>query len=627
MVEDLSDGPMVPSSELRVVATAGHVDHGKSALIEQLTGIDPDRWEEEKRRGLTIDLGYAWCSLPSGREIGFVDVPGHERFVRNMLAGVGPVRLVLFVVAADEGWKPQSEEHLQILDVLGVAGGVVALTKRDIVDDARLEAARTEIHDRVAGTVLTGSPIVPVSVRTGEGLPELRAALDAMVRDAPVPEPARARLFVDRVFTIAGAGTVVTGTLTGECLAIGDAVSILPIEVGARIRSLQTHRQPVERACPVARVAANVVGPSRADVARGDVLAPPGIWRPTAVFEATLRPVRGLGRAVLFRGAYSLHVGSAEATVRIRVYGEGSVGTGGQAFARIRADRALVLDAFDRFVVRDAGRGETVAGGVVLDVEPPVRAGRDRERRLAARAAADRDSLPGLLVDERGAVSAVDAFSLTGSRAPGGVHVGGWLVRADVLDAITDAVTDRVSKHHRERPLEPGAPLTEVRDEIGHVMRRRRISIEPALIDAVLEHLDGRGIVLEGDAARLPSHEVPIGSTSPDMERLLAAIGGSGSSSPPTVPELVAGGIPRDVIEAAVRAGTVVRVAPDLVFAPEAVERARGVAASATGGITVSAFREALGTSRKFALPLLAYFDRIGVTRRQGDLRFPGRVD
>ncbi|MGZ4149458.1 MAG: selenocysteine-specific translation elongation factor, partial [Actinomycetota bacterium] len=227
---------------VRVIATAGHVDHGKSSLIVRLTGIDPDRWAEEKRRGLTIDLGYAWCTLPGGREVGFVDVPGHERFIRNMLAGVGPVRLVLFVVAADEGWKPQSEEHLQILDVLGVAGGVVALTKRDLVDDETLAIAEQEVRERLAGTGIAEAPIVPVSAYTGEGIETLAAALDAMLAATPPPERARTRLFVDRVFTIRGAGTVVTGTLTGDCLAVADEVALEPTGERGRIRTLQTHK-------------------------------------------------------------------------------------------------------------------------------------------------------------------------------------------------------------------------------------------------------------------------------------------------------------------------------------------------------------------------------------------------
>jgi selenocysteine-specific elongation factor len=618
---------MAVAAELRVVATAGHVDHGKSSLIRQLTGIDPDRWDEEKRRGLTIDLGYAWCTLPSGREIGFVDVPGHERFVRNMLAGVGPVRLVMFVVAADEGWKPQSEEHLQILDVLGIAGGVIALTKRDLVDSAALDAARRRIEERVGGTGLEGAPIVAVSGRTGEGMDDLRTELDAMVRVAPVPAPTRTRLFVDRVFTITGAGTVVTGTLTGDCLGNGDAVALLPGGVEARIRSLQTHELPVERACPVSRVAANLVGPARDELARGDVLGSPNAWRPTDVFEALLRPVRGLDRALGSRGAYALHAGSSETDVRIRVYGEGSVEPEGEAFVRIRADRPIVLDVFDRFVVRDAGRRETVAGGIVLDVAPPARAGRDPERRLAARASAERDTLPQLLTEERGAVSAADARILTGSSAEGGVRVGEWFVRAEVVDAITGAVTDRLGRHHQERPLEPGAPLTDVREAIADVVRQRRIAPDPTLIDALLRDLGDHGIVLDGGFARLASHEAAPTSTGPDVERLLDAIGGDRSTSPPPVDELVASGIPRAVIEAAARSGAVVQVAPELIFTPEAIERAREVAVSAAGGITVSAFREALGTSRKFALPLLAYFDRTGVTRRDGDLRFPTRRD
>src|SRR5687768_2420058 len=270
-------------TELRVVATAGHVDHGKSSLIVRLTGMDPDRWDEEKRRGLTIDLGYAWGELPSGREVGFVDVPGHERFIANMLAGVGPVRLILFVVAANEGWRQQSEEHLAILEVLGVAGGVIALTKRDLVDDDGLDLAEEEVRERIAGTVLSDARIVPVSAVSGEGLDDLRSALDDMLSRTPPPEETRARLFVDRVFTIAGAGTVVTGTLGGAPLEVGDEVELYPHARNARIRSLQTHKRSEDRAEPVSRVAANLAGTDRQELARGDVLGPPLAWRPTTV--------------------------------------------------------------------------------------------------------------------------------------------------------------------------------------------------------------------------------------------------------------------------------------------------------------------------------------------------------
>jgi selenocysteine-specific elongation factor len=344
------------AGQLRVVATAGHVDHGKSSLILRLTGIDPDRWEEEKRRGLTIDLGYAWCPLPSGREIGFVDVPGHERFIGNMLAGVGPVRLVMFVVAADEGWKPQSEEHLQILDVLGVAGGVIALTKRDLVDDDALTRASLDIRARIAGTALEGAPIIAVSSVTGEGVEELSEALDLMVDAAAAAPDARARLFVDRVFKIKGAGTVATGTLGGDCIEVGDEVELYPTGRRARVRSLQTHKTQQERACPVARVAANLVGAEPGELHRGDVLGFPGEWRSTRLFDAVLRPVRGSVHAVTSRGAFKLYAGAAEADVTIRFLGGTKLEPGGESFARVRSSHPLVLDVFDRFVLRELDR-------------------------------------------------------------------------------------------------------------------------------------------------------------------------------------------------------------------------------------------------------------------------------
>jgi selenocysteine-specific elongation factor len=393
---------------IRVVATAGHVDHGKSTLIQRLTGIDPDRLAEEKRRGLTIELGYAWTTLASGSEIAFVDVPGHERFVRTMLAGVGPVPVVLFVVAADEGWKPQSEEHLEIVDVLGVAGGVIALTKRDLVDDETLEIARDEVREKVAGTALESAPIVAVSAATGDGLDELRAALDEALAATPAPARGRTRLFVDRVFTIRGSGTVVTGTLTGGCLTTGDEVVLEPGGRRARIRALQSHERSVSTACAVARVAVNLGGVDRDEVERGDVVAEPGAWRPTSMIEASLEPVRGLAHPLTGRGAFTVHAGAAEAHARVRLYG-GSVAAGSRAFARITLDRPLVLDVFDRFVLRETGRRETVAGGVVLDVAPPRRAGSSPEARLGRRATASRGELPALLVAERGAILAADA--------------------------------------------------------------------------------------------------------------------------------------------------------------------------------------------------------------------------
>ena len=612
-------------AELRVVATAGHVDHGKSALIARLTGIDPDRWEEEKRRGLTIDLGYAWVTLPSGRETGFVDVPGHERFIGNMLAGVGPVRLVLFVVAADEGWKPQSEEHLEILDVLGVTGGVVALTKRDLVDDETLAIAEADVRERLAGTALASAPIVPVSARTGDGIDTLIAALDAMLAGAEQPETGRARLFVDRVFTIKGAGTVVTGTLAGDCLTVGDDVELLPSGVRARIRGLQTHEQSEERACPVSRVAVNLAGIDRDELARGEVLGPVGARRATATFDAVVRPVRRLDHPVTSKGAFMVHAGAADAGATLRFLGPTQLDPGGEAFVRVRLSHPIVLDPFDRFVLREAGRHETVGGGRVLDPFPPVQPGRDAHLRLAARASARGDDLPRLLTAERGAVRADEALMLTGSAAPAAVRIGGWFVRDDLGGAVERALAGGLETFHVAHPLEEGMPVSEARDSVADALVAAGAPRDVGLVDALLDDLAARGDVARSAATvRLPGHRVALDERSEDIDRLLELVGGEHEATPASVKELQAAGLGRDVIEAAARAGVIVRVSPEFVFTPGLVAKAETVVREAgAAGITVSTFRESLGTSRKFALPLLEWFDHRGITRREGDLRFP----
>ncbi len=609
--------------ELRVVATAGHVDHGKSSLIVRLTGMDPDRWEEEKRRGLTIDLGYAWCTLPSGREVGFVDVPGHERFIANMLAGVGPVRLVLFVVAANEGWRRQSEEHLAILDVLGVAAGVIALTKRDLVDPDALDLVEEGIRERVEGTALEDAPVVRVSATTGEGLDELRSSLDEMAARAPAPEDGRARLFVDRIFTIAGAGTVATGTLGGDCLEAGEEVELYPHGRTARIRSLQTHKRSEDRACPVTRVAANLAGTGRGDLERGDVLGTPGAWRPTSVFEAVLRPVRGLAHPITARGAFKVHAGSAETDARLRIYGGARLEPAGETYVRIRTARPLVLDVFDRFVLRDLGRKETVGGGIVLDPAPPRRAGPAPEARLARRASAGRDDLPTILAEERGAVRADDAMALTGASAVA-PQAGAWLLRDGLLETAEAALTGHLAAAHRDHPLDEGAPLAAARGALDATLRPLAGRPPAGLVEAILDELAHRGAVATtSTSVRLPSHRAVVEEDDPMVRRLLTSIEGGNPAQPPTIRELVGLGIPREVIDAAARAGLVVRVSSDLVFSRGVVDRATAIVeGSGAGGITVSAFREALGTSRKYALPLLEWFDQRGVTRRQGDLRF-----
>jgi selenocysteine-specific elongation factor len=610
----------------QVVATAGHVDHGKSALILRLTGIDPDRLAEERRRGLTIDLGFAWATLPSGREVGFVDVPGHERFVRNMLAGVGPVRLVMFVVAADEGWRPQSEEHLAIVDVLGADGGVVALTKADLVDAETLDIARMEVRERLAGTALGDAPVVACSAVTGEGLDQLREALDRMVAGAPVPaEDGRARLFVDRVFTIRGAGTVVTGTLTGGPLAVGREVEVYPTGHRARIRGLQSHKRAIEMARPVARVAVNLVGSEREELERGDVLGLPGQWRPTGTFEARIRTVRGLDHRLTGRGAYKLYAGSAERDARIRFYGALEPDDRARALGRIRLSAPLVLEPGDRFVLREAGRRATVGGGVVLDTEPPARPGPGVRDRLEARERAGPEELPALLIAERGAVRASDILVLTG-RSPasvkGAARAGPWWVSTALYADVQASVEDVLGGFHRDHPLLPGAELQVGRSAAAGALERAGRPADPGLVDALLDALEHEGrLVRTGSEIRLAGHRVALDERRDEVDRLVAAVA-DGEPAPPTVTELVEAGFPREVVDAAARAGALVRISPELVMTPGFVSRARDLLrAEAAAGITVSAFRERLGTSRKYALPLLEWFDQRGVTRRQGDVR------
>lgn len=605
-----------------VVATAGHVDHGKSSLVTRLTGMDPDRLDEEKRRGLTIELGYAWCTLPSGRELGFVDVPGHERFVRTMLAGVGPVPLVLFVVAADEGWRPQSEEHLEIVDVLGSHGAVIALTKRDLVDADGLDRVRAEVNERVRGTALEGAPIVACSSTTREGFDELVGALDAMLADAPEPDRGgRPRLHVDRVFSIRGSGTVVTGTLTGGPIETGEEVELQPSGTRARIRGLQTHHRDVGTASPVSRVAVNLTA-DRTRISRGEVLAPAGVWTATSVLEARIEPVRSLDHPITSRGAFKLHAGAAERNARIRLYDDRQVSPDG-AFVRIALSEPLVLDVGDRFVLRESGRRRTIAGGIVLDTDPPDRAGPAPAQRLGARARASRAELPALLVAERRAVRSDDVRSILGIMpdvVEGAVRLGGWWVQQALSDEIGAAIAARLAEFHAAEPAAAGESIATTRRSIADAFAAAGAPHDLELADAVVDRLESEGtLVREGALVRLSSHR----AGSDDEVAEVVEVVRSAEPTPPSVAELRAAGVATAVVEAAVRSGALVRISSELVFTRELVERAGAIVREAgADGITLSALRERLGTSRKYAVPLAEHLDRTGVTRRSGDLRF-----
>jgi selenocysteine-specific elongation factor len=549
---------------VHVVATAGHVDHGKSTLVLALTGMDPDRFAEEKARGLTIDLGFAWTG-----ETAFVDVPGHVRFIKNMLAGVGAVDACLFVVAATEGWKPQSEEHLRILELLGVRAGVIALTKVGLVDDEWRDVAVLEVADHVAGTFLEGAEIVPVDAVSGIGVDEVRAVLDRLLAGLPSAEDrGRPRLWVDRSFAARGSGTVVTGTLAGGWLRVDDEVVLWPSGRAARVRALQSHKSPVDAADPGRRLAVNLVGVSHHEVARGFAVVKPGQWEPTKTVDVRLHVLASVEHEVSRRGAYMLYVGSGEHPAKLRrLRGD---------CARLHLPVALPLLPGDRFVLRESGRAETVGGGEVLDVAPVLPASKAAPSISVAR-----------VVAERGWVEADLLGRLTGQRME--PTLGRWVVDPAALAAVRERVVQAV---------EAAGPLGL---DVATLDERERL---------VLGTLD---VAVSGGRAG--------GAAMAEAHPFVAALEASPFSPPP--PD----GFDRAEVRELVRQGVVVE-RDGVYFAPSAVEAAGGVVArllaDTPDGVTVSAIRDALGTSRKFLLPLLAHLDAGGVTRRRGDLRIPG---
>ncbi|MBI02585.1 MAG: selenocysteine-specific translation elongation factor [Acidimicrobiaceae bacterium] len=566
---------------MHVVATAGHVDHGKSTLVEALTGTDPDRFAEEKARGLTIDLGFATTTLPSGAVLSLVDVPGHVRFIKNMLAGVGAVDACLFVVAATEGWKPQSEEHLRILELLGVRHGVVALTKVGPADDDLVDLARLEVEERVADTFLEGAPVVDTDSPTGVGLENLRAALDDLLAATPTAvDHGRPRLWIDRAFSARGAGTVVTGTLTGGRLHTDDELAVHPAGNPVRVRALQNHHAERDELPPGSRCAVNLVGVAHDEVVRGHVLVRSGQWHHTTVVDASLRVLDRLDHPVSRRGAHVIYLGSGEHPVRMRILGPEALDPGTEGAVRIHLPEPLPLLPGDRFVLRESGRAETVGGGEVLDVDPMERASRARPDRSVDR-----------VVRERGWVPVDELERLTGERRE--PDLDRWVVDPVVLHRTLEDLRNALADAGPR-----GLDLV----GLGELAR------------AAVVLLDGAGV----EAGRL----VAAGVTDPLADHpFVAALAASPFVPPP--PD----GVDRGELRELVRRGDVVEV-EGIFFASSAVDTAARLAARLLvdhpEGFTVSTFREEAGNTRKHAMPLLARLDATGMTRRRGDLRIAG---
>ena len=613
----------------RVVATAGHVDHGKSTLVTALTGIDPDRLREERERGMTIDLGFAWLDLPGGGEVGIVDVPGHQDFIRNMLAGVGSVDAVLLVIALDEGVMPQTREHLAILRILGIQRGVVALTKRDLVDDEWATLARADVDEALRGTPLHDAPRVEVAATTGVGLVDLmRALASVLAASPPRRDVGRPRLPIDRAFTLAGFGTVVTGTLVDGSLAAGDEVVVLPPGKRARIRGVQTHKKGRDLAQPGTRVALNLVGVEKNELARGMVVARPGAIESTSVLAARVEILASAADALAHDETVKVHLGTAEVMGRVALLERPMVAAGESGWAQLRLAEPVAAIVGDRFVIRRPSPAETLGGGMIADIAAARLRRREAVASLERRAAPTPESrllavldLPrtveelsarsGLAAAERDATLAV--LLETGRAA----RIGDAVLSRDGIEALATRIERTLAAAHRRTPLRAGLPREELRSTLD---------LAPKRFAGLVDQLVSAGRVVErGSALALPSHRPSLNA---DQERAWSAaraVLARELLQPPSLAVLETEyGVGRELIIALAERGDLVRIGTEAAFLPEAVARfAEAVVDElvAHRTITVARARDLTGSSRKHVLPLLQLLDDHGITRRIGDDR------
>ena len=627
---------------MRVIGTAGHVDHGKSTLVRALTGIDPDRLREEKEREMTIDLGFAWLTLPGGEPVGIIDVPGHKDFIENMLAGVGGIDAALFVVAADEGVMPQTREHLAILDLLDIHNGVVALTKLDAVEDEEwLELVSADVADTLQGTCLGGAPIVPVSARSEAGLEQLLAALEEVLASSkPRRDRGRPRLPVDRVFTIAGFGTVVTGTLVDGSLSVGQEVEIQPQGLKARIRGLQTHKQKIERAVPGSRVAVNLSGVRKEDLQRGGVVTAPGWLHSTVLVDVQLdylsdnpRPLRHNQQAKFFSGA-------AEVLTHVCLLGAETLLPGQSGWAQLRLSSPLALVKGDRFILRLPSPSTTIGGGIVVDAYPGRRHRRfrpgviqrletlaqgtpaeimlqamERGGLLMGRELAQASGLGEQAEQALAELVATEQAIILGSE---NMQAGGrtqLFVSRSGWSALTEHMERELRAYHDSYPLRIGMP--------GEMLRSR-LKLQPRLFNAVMAQAVAEERVSDqGATVRLPAHAVRF---SPEQQKQVDALLGRFRSkpyAPPSVKESRAA-VGEELLMTLMAQRQFVQVSADVLFLAvtydEMVERIRAYIQE-QGSLTVAATRDLFKTSRKYALGLLEHLDVKNVTRRVGDER------
>jgi selenocysteine-specific elongation factor len=637
---------------VHVIGTAGHVDHGKSTLVKALTGIDPDRLKEEREREMTIDLGFAWLSLPSGEQVGIVDVPGHQDFIKNMLAGVGGIDAVLFIIAADESVMPQTREHLAILDLLKIPTGVIALTKVDLAESQEwIELVEAEVMDVVEGTVLEGAPIVPVSAVTGQGLDRLRQTLDeVLAKIPPRPDRGRPRLPVDRVFTVAGFGTVVTGTLSDGNLRVGQEVEILPARLKARIRGLQTHKRKIEVAVPGSRVAVNLTSVSTEDVKRGDVVTIPGWLESTQLVDIRLYYLTDAPRELRHNQEVEFFAGAAEVMAHVRLLGTRSLAPGQSGWAQLRLAERVPLVKGDRFIIRQPSPSLTIGGGMVVDPLPRRRHRRFRPaviQRLETLAHGTPADLLLEALDRRGPIPARTLISdtpLPAETAAESLHqllqegqaftlLPGSSPTDDMLKSpqyvaspagwamLRNRLTGEVGDFHRTYPLRQGMPREALKS---------RLKLDTRLFNEAVARASAEGALAETETIiRLPEHAVRF---NPDQQARINRLLREFQRSPYTTPSYKdsVAAVGEDVVLALVETGHLVRLGPDVLLLSETYDELVAWVKeyiAEHGSVNVGQVRDAFNTSRKYALALLEYLDDQRITKRVGDERVlrPGK--
>jgi len=630
-----------------VIGTAGHVDHGKSTLVQALTGTHPDRLKEEREREMTIDLGFAWLTLPNGEDVGIVDVPGHRDFIENMLAGIGGIDAVIFVIAADEGIMPQTREHLAILDLLQIPSGIVALTKTDLIDDPDwLDLVEEDIRAALRGTVLEKSPVLRVSSRTKQGISELLQALtDCLAERPPRPDLKRPRLPVDRVFTIAGFGTVVTGTLSDGGLRTGEEVQVLPAGIRGRVRGLQTHKKKEDFAVPGSRTAVNISGVNVDQVKRGDVIVHPGDYQPTRRVDVRFRLLPDISRPLEHSTEVKMYLGAAEVVARVRLLGSEQLDPGQDGWLQLELNEPLVAVRGDRYILRRPSPGETLGGGAIVDPQPQKRHKRfyaetiEHLESLARGSPAEilLQSLLALGVAVLGEVLARSNLDAeTARQAYNELYSSGQILPLEAPTGEADSIPyhptllvtslasweqlanraiQEVEVYHRTNPLRRGIPREELKS---------RLKLAPRMFNAVMRKLVTNGLIEErGPHVFKPGYTIQFTQLQKRQQEALLARFAASPYAPPTSKDCISE-VGDDLYNAMIDLDMLTPVPPDVVFRTEdyhkMVEEIRKLLEK-QGTISAAEVRDHFNTSRRYALAVLEYLDAQGITVREGDVR------